>query len=206
MVNMVRAGETGGFLDGALETVAENYEKEVEAPVDDQVGDDVPDHGASVMSLVAVVVMLVFIVPIFKKMFDGMGGELPLPTQFLVSLSVAMAWVLLVAVPAGIVFAVWWRAKKNTEGVRRVVDPFKLRLPVFGPLLKKIAITRFSRNLADMIAAGVPILQALDIVGETVGQLGHRAGREDVAIRCARASRSPARSRRRPSSRPWSCR
>jgi type IV pilus assembly protein PilC len=168
MVNMIRAGETGGFLEGALETIAVNYEKEAKLRSTIKSAMTYPIM-VLLLSLISVVIMLVFIVPIFKEMFDGMGAELPLPTQFLVSLSVAMPWVLLVAVPAGIVFAVWWRAKKNTEGVRRVVDPFKLKLPVFGPLLKKIAITRFSRNLSDMIAAGVPILQALVIVGETSG-------------------------------------
>jgi type IV pilus assembly protein PilC len=84
-------------------------------------------------------------------------------------MSQAMPWILLVGIPLAIGFAVWWRANKNTERVRKFLDPIKLKLPVFGSLMKKIAITRFSRNLSDMIAAGVPILQSLVIVGETSG-------------------------------------
>ncbi|WP_350271653.1 type II secretion system F family protein [Frondihabitans sucicola] len=66
-------------------------------------------------------------------------------------------------------FSIWWRGNKNTDRVRSVVDPLKLRLPVFGPLLTKIAIARFSRNFSNMIGAGVPILTALRIVGEVSG-------------------------------------
>jgi type IV pilus assembly protein PilC len=77
-----------------------------------------------------------------------------------------VAPVLLIAV---IVFSVWWRKNKHSLAVRRVVDPFKLKLPVFGLLLTKLAIARFSRNFATMIGAGVPILHSLKIVGETSG-------------------------------------
>jgi type IV pilus assembly protein PilC len=69
----------------------------------------------------------------------------------------------------GIVGGIWWARNKNTDKVRMRVDPIKLRMPVFGPLMKKIAVARFSRNFANMISAGVPILQALKIVGETSG-------------------------------------
>jgi len=168
MVAMIRAGETGGFLESALDTVATNYEKENKLRQQIKSAMTYPVMVLA-LSAVAVVAMLVFIVPIFKDMFEGMGGELPLPTQFLVWLSQAMVFVVPVGVVVGIVFAIWWRNNKNTERVRKVVDPLKLRIPVFGALLKKIAITRFARNLADMVAAGVPILQALTVVGETSG-------------------------------------
>jgi type IV pilus assembly protein PilC len=168
MVNMIRAGETGGFLEGALETIATNYEKEAKLRSTIKSAMTYPVM-VLLLSLVSIVIMLTFIVPIFKTMFEGMGGELPLPTMLLVYLSASMVYVLPIGAVVGITFAVWWRSNKNTERVRKVVDPFKLKLPVFGGLLKKIAITRFSRNLSDMIAAGVPILQALVIVGETSG-------------------------------------
>jgi type IV pilus assembly protein PilC len=168
MVNMIRAGETGGFLEGALETVATNYEKEAKLRSTVKSAMTYPVM-VLILAVVAVILMLTFIVPVFDKMFADMGGELPLPTQFLVLLSKSMVFVVPILVVGGIAFSVWWNARKNTEGVRRVVDPLKLKLPVFGPLLKKIAITRFSRNLADMVAAGVPILQALTVVGETSG-------------------------------------
>lgn len=168
MVNMMRAGETGGFLDHALESVADNFEKEVKLRSTIKSALTYPVI-VLVMSLISVAVMLIFIVPIFDDMFKGFGKDLPAPTQFLVFLSKSMVWIAPVVIVGGIVFAVWWNRNKHTERVRKFVDPIKLRLPVFGALLKKIAVARFSRNFANMIGAGVPILQALKIVGETSG-------------------------------------
>lgn len=168
MVNMIRAGETGGFLDASLESVAENFEKEVKLRGTIKSALTYPVI-VLVMSLVAVVAMLLFIVPVFENMFKGLGGQLPLPTMILVEMSHQMVWVAPLLVVAAIVGAIWWSRNKNTENVRRRVDPIKLRVPVFGTLLKKIAVARFSRNFANMIGAGVPILQALKIVGETSG-------------------------------------
>lgn len=168
MVNMVRAGETGGFLDSALESIATNFEKEVKLRGTIKSALTYPVI-VLIMSLVSIVGMLLFIVPVFDNMFKSLGGQLPLPTEILVVLSHSMAWlapVLLVLVVGG---AWWWARNKNSEKVRRKVDPIKLKLPVFGPLMKKIAVARFSRNFANMIGAGVPILQAIRIVGETSG-------------------------------------
>ena len=168
MINMVRAGETGGFLDSALESVAVNFEKEAKLR-----GTIVSAMTYPVVvlciSLVAVLVMLIFIVPIFSAMFASLGSQLPLPTQLLVDLSHAMVWLAPILIVVIVGFSFWWRANKNTERVRQALDPVKLKLPVFGLLLKKIAIARFTRNFANMIGAGVPILQALKIVGETSG-------------------------------------
>jgi type IV pilus assembly protein PilC len=168
MINMVRAGETGGFLDSSLEAIATNFEKEVKLRGTIKSALTYPVI-VLIMSLVAVVAMLLFIVPVFENMFKGLGGQLPLPTMILVELSHAMVWVAPVLIVGGIVGAVWWGKNKNTERVRMKVDPIKLKLPVFGALLKKIAVARFSRNFSNMIGAGVPILQALKIVGETSG-------------------------------------
>jgi type IV pilus assembly protein PilC len=168
MINMVRAGETGGFLEGALDSLATNFEKEVKLMGTIKSAMTYPVV-VLVMSLVAVVVMLVFIVPIFSNMFSSLGGKLPLPTQMLVYASHAMVYVGPALAIAIIVFSAWWRTNKNTDKVRSVVDPLKLKLPVFGPLLTKIAIARFSRNFSNMIGAGVPILTALRIVGEVSG-------------------------------------
>lgn len=168
MVNMVRAGETGGFLDSALESVASNFEKEVKLRATIKSALTYPVI-VFAMSIIAVIAMLIFIVPVFENMFKGFGRDLPLPTQILVVLSHAMVWLAPALAILAAIFSIWWNKNKHTERVRRAVDPWKLRLPVFGPLLKKIAIARFSRNLANMIGAGVPILRALQIVGETSG-------------------------------------
>ncbi|WP_083402814.1 type II secretion system F family protein [Curtobacterium sp. MCBA15_008] len=165
MINMIRAGETGGFLDQAMDSIATNFEKEHKLRATIKSAMTYPVV-VLCMSLVAVVIMLVFIVPIFQKMFSSLGGQLPLPTMMLVYASHAMVYVGPVLAVAIVVFWFWWRANKNTDRVRAVIDPVKLRLPVFGQLNRKIVIARFARNLSDMIGAGVPILQALEIAGE----------------------------------------
>lgn len=168
MTNMVRAGETGGFLDKALDSIAENFEKEVKLRSTIKSALTYPVI-VLIMSLVSVVAMLVFIVPVFKSMFESLGGQLPLPTMMLVYLSASMVYVVPILAVLGIAFAIWWPRNKNTERVRKFLDPLKLKLPVFGMLLTKIAVARFARNFSNMIAAGVPILRSLNIVGETSG-------------------------------------
>lgn len=168
MISMIRAGEAGGFLEGALDSIATNFEKEVKLRGKIKSAMTYPVI-VLIMSLVSVVSMLIFIVPVFQKMFTSLGGKLPLPTMILVYLSRAMVWVGPLMLIVFIAFAIWWPKNKNTERVRKVLDPLKLKLPVFGLLLRKIAVARFSRNFSDMIGAGVPILRALQIVGETSG-------------------------------------
>ena len=168
MINMVKAGETGGFLDKALDTVAKNFEKESELrnTIKSAMTYPVVVVGMVVM---AVAGMLIFIVPVFKEMFEGMGGSLPLPTQILVTLSEQMVWLGPILILGAIFGSIWWKRNKHTEAVRKFLDPLKLKMPVFGMLMTKLAVARFSRNFADMIGAGVPILQSLQIVGETSG-------------------------------------
>ncbi|WP_018191991.1 MULTISPECIES: type II secretion system F family protein [Microbacteriaceae] len=168
MINMVRAGEMGGFLDSSLEAIAENFEKEVKLRGTIKSALTYPVI-VLCMSIVSVVAMLLFIVPVFEHMFEGLGGQLPLPTMILVQLSHAMVYIAPVLVVAIVVGSIWWSRNKNAERVRMRVDPIKLRIPIFGSLLRKIAVARFSRNFANMVSAGVPILQALKIVGETSG-------------------------------------
>ncbi|HWM33311.1 MAG TPA: type II secretion system F family protein [Pseudolysinimonas sp.] len=168
MINMIRAGETGGFLEKAMESLAVNYEKEnkLRSAIKSAMAYPVM---VLVMSFVAVILMLLFIVPVFKEMFDGLGSELPGPTLALVVVSENMWWITPILVVALIAGSIWWRLNKNTDAVRRVIDPLKLRAPVFGQLARKIAIARFTRNFANMISGGVPILTALNVVGETSG-------------------------------------
>jgi type IV pilus assembly protein PilC len=180
MINMIRAGETGGFLDQAMDSIATNFEKEHKLRSTIKSAMTYPVV-VLCMSLAAVVIMLIFIVPIFQDMFSSLGGTLPLPTQILVSLSHAMRYV---AIPLAIVVVLawlWWRANKNTERVRAFIDPITLKLPVFGPLQKKIVIARFARNFSNMIGAGVPILQALRIVGEVSNNFVVKRALDNVA-------------------------
>ena len=168
MISLVRGGETGGFLEQALESVAQNYEKEVKlrATIKSALTYPVAVLG---MAVLAVIGMLVFIVPVFENMFAGLGGELPLPTKFLVWLSGLMIWLGPLLLAGAVGFSFWWRANRNTPQVRKVWEPAILKLPVFGSLFRKVAIARFSRNFSTMLASGVPILQALSVVADTSG-------------------------------------
>lgn len=167
-VNLVRAGEAGGFLETSLESVAKNYEKEVELTATIKSALTYPVV-VLVMALLGVVGMILFIVPVFEDLFNDLGGELPLPTQVLVAISQSMVWLGPLVVVVAIGGTVWWRANRHTPKFRSVWEPMLLKMPVFGDLFKKIAIARFTRNFGTMIGAGVPILQALSIVGSTSG-------------------------------------
>ncbi len=170
MINMVKAGEVGGFLDTTLVSIAENFEKEVALRGKIKSAMTYPVV-VFFIAILAVIGMLLFIVPVFAAMFANLGGELPFATQILVSLSN----VLKVGSPfiiIGIIgFTIWWKRNKHKREVREKVDPVKLKLPVFGNLIRKIAVARFTRNFGAMIRSGVPILQALDIVGQASGNV-----------------------------------
>ncbi|MEV6927741.1 type II secretion system F family protein [Dactylosporangium sp. NPDC051485] len=180
MVAMIRAGETGGFLDGALDRIATNFEKD--AALRGKI------KGAltyPVIVLLFTVVMisavLIFIVPIFEKMFQQLGGELPLPTRIIVTASHTLFWlgpVLIVVLVA--VTVAFRRLMAANPAVRLWFDKMKLRLPVFGPLFTKIALSRFSRNLGTLLGVGVPVLQALDVVGGTTGNTVITAAMTDL--------------------------
>ncbi|PZF34407.1 type II secretion system F family protein [Curtobacterium sp. MCPF17_051] len=180
MINMIRAGETGGFLDQAMDSIATNFEKEHKLRSTIKSAMTYPVV-VLCMSLAAVVIMLIFIVPIFQDMFSSLGGQLPLPTQVLVTLSQAMRWLAPVLAVAVIVGWLWFRANKNTDRFRSFRDPIMLRLPVFGGLTRKIVIARFARNFSNMIGAGVPILQALSIVGQVSNNFVVQKALERVA-------------------------
>jgi len=177
---MIRAGETGGFLDQAMDSIATNFEKEHKLRSTIKSAMTYPVV-VLCMSLAAVVIMLIFIVPIFQDMFSSLGGQLPLPTQVLVTLSHAMRWLAPVLAVAVIVGWLWFRANKNTDRFRSFRDPIMLRLPVFGGLTRKIVIARFARNFSNMIGAGVPILQALSIVGQVSNNFAVQKALERVA-------------------------
>ena len=170
MVNMTRAGETGGFLDVAMRQIADNFEAEVKLRSKIKAAMTYPVV-VFFLAILMCIGMLVFVVPVFEGMFEDLGGELPLPTKVLVFLSSAMRF----ALPALIVLTVlgfWlWRKFGKTARVRNIVDPLKLRLPVFGNLFAKIALGRFARNLGTLLSSGVPILRSLEIVSETTGSI-----------------------------------
>jgi type IV pilus assembly protein PilC len=170
MVNMCRAGEVGGFLDSVLLQIATNYEAEVKLRGKVKAAMTYPVVVLCI-ALLAVVGMLLFIVPTFAGLFKTLGGTLPLPTRILVTMSTGLKIAIVPIIVLIFVSLRVWRKVKRKQQVRDVVDPLKLKLPVFGDLIQKIALARFARNLGTMMRSGVPILQSLDIVAETTGNV-----------------------------------
>jgi type IV pilus assembly protein PilC len=166
-VSMCRAGETAGTLDQVLLRLADTMEREVSLR---QKVKSAMTYPIVVFSLVIIILiaMLVFVVPTFKELYSSLGGTLPLPTRILLAVSdTVRSWFLFV-VGGVILFIFLLRRWMNTDRGRRAVDRFKLRVPIFGPLFQKTALSRFSRTLGVLNRSGVPILQSLDIVAETV--------------------------------------
>lgn len=165
MLSIIKVGEAGGFLGSALNSIADNYRREAELQNKIRAAVTYPAI-VLFIAIVGVLAMVTFVVPVFEGMFASIGSSLPLPTQILVTISKNMWWILPAIALVVIAAVVWWRANRHTEQYRRVVDPIKLKLPIFGKLTTKIAVARFSRNLSMMLQAGVPIIQALAIVGQ----------------------------------------
>ncbi len=170
MVNMCRAGEVGGFLDMVLLQIADNYEAEVKLKGKVKAAMTYPVV-VFVIAVLAVIGMLLFIVPVFVGLFAGLDSELPAPTRVLVFLSGLMKYLAPLGAVGLVAFSVTWPKVKSKPQVRNVLDPLKLRVPVFGLLFRKIALARFARNLGTMMKSGVPILQSLDIVSSTTGNV-----------------------------------
>ena len=168
-VNLVTAGEIGGVLDTILNRLSAYLEKA------DQLKRKVKSamvYPATVMvvAIGVLTLLLVKVIPVFEKMFSDFGGELPGPTQAVINLSNWMQAYLpfLTVVIVGIVIG-YIQARRRSPRFRYQTDAIYLKLPVFGPLLKKVAVARFSRTFSTMLSSGVPILDALDICAKTSG-------------------------------------
>jgi type IV pilus assembly protein PilC len=179
-VNLVAAGEIGGILDTILNRLAVYLEKA------DKLARKV--RGAMVypgtvltVAVGVMVLMLVKIIPTFEAMFHDFGGELPGPTQAVVNLSHWMQeWLVWFLLGIALSLAAYFQARRKITSFRRRTDALALKLPVFGPLLRKVAVARFTRTLGTMIASGVPILDGLEIVAKTAGNLVVEEALRDV--------------------------
>jgi len=168
-VNLVAAGEVGGILDTILNRLSIYLEK-ADALKRKVKGAMVYPITILVVAFGVMTLLLVKVIPVFEKMFKDFGGELPGPTQAVLNLSHFMQdWIVLILVAvAGVVIA-FLQARKRSPNFRYNTDAIFLKTPIFGPLLKKVAVARFSRTLGTMISSGVPILDALDICARTAG-------------------------------------
>jgi type IV pilus assembly protein PilC len=166
--NMIAAGEAGGILDTILKRLATYIEKAVKLKSQVQSAMIYP-IAVIVIAALVVGVILWKVIPTFANLFAGLGAELPLPTRIVIALSnglVRFMPFILVGIGAA-VFA--FRSYYGTPGGRRAIDSITLKIPVLGPLMRKIAVARFCRTLSTLLASGVSILEALDITARTAG-------------------------------------
>lgn len=167
-VNLVSAGEVGGILDTILARLAAYIEKAMKLGKQIKSAMVYPSTILAV-AVIVTVVLLLYVIPIFGNMFADFGQALPVPTQIVLALSgytrkyflVFIMFIVLVA------FAIRWYYRQETG--RRNIDRLLLRLPILGDLIRKIAVARFARTLATMVASGVPILEGMDIVAKSAG-------------------------------------
>ena len=166
--NLVTAGEIGGTLDIILNRLAQYMEKSI-ALKKRVKGAMVYPAAILGVSVMVVVVLLIFVIPVFEKMFKGFGSALPAPTQFLIVLSNFMQANIFYIIAAAVGLVFLFRRYYRTTSGRKVVDRLLLKVPVFGDLLLKIATARFTRTLGTLVSSGVPILDGLMITAKASG-------------------------------------
>ena len=169
-VNLVAAGEAGGILDTILNRLAAFMEKVIKLKSKVRSALVYPATIVSVAVLV-IGIMLIYVIPTFEGLFKDFGEALPAPTQIVINIS---RWfknnVLYVLIATVVLIVGLWRVYKTEKG-RRAIDRTLLNLPIFGDLLRKVSIARFTRTLGTMVSSGVPILESLDIVARTAGNV-----------------------------------
>ncbi len=169
-VNLIAAGEIGGILDTILQRLATFIEKAEELKSRIKGALTYPIVVLAI-AFIVIAVILIFVIPVFQDMFASFGSALPVPTQIVVNMSDFLKgnihWVIL----AIIAFVFAFKQYASTKGGRKTIDTWSLKLPVFGDLLKKTAVARFTRTLGTMMSSGVPILDSLEIVAKTAGNV-----------------------------------
>ena len=166
--NLVVAGEEGGILDTILLRLAgyiekaEALKKKVKSAL---------VYPAAIVSVAVIVVgiLMIFVIPVFETMFSSAGQTLPLPTLIVLTMSKLIKKYVVIIIPLCILIFFLLRKYHQTENGKAVIDSLLLKMPVFGPLFKKIAVARFSRTLGTLVSSGVPILDGLTIVSKTSG-------------------------------------
>ena len=167
-VNMIAAGEAGGILDTILRRLAAYMEKA--AKLKSQVkGAMTYPVVTMIIAVIVVAVILVFVIPVFEEMFSEFGGELPGPTKIVVAMSDFVKDRILYIIGGLILFVFAYKKYSSTSKGKITIDATMLKLPVFGMLLRKVAVAKFTRTMGTMLASGVAILEALDIVAKTAG-------------------------------------
>ncbi len=195
---MVQAGETGGVLDPViLQRLAEFMEKAAAAQAEGVVGAMIYPSVVICFSVLIVTGIMIFVVPKFQEIFKDFRTSLPALTEFLMSVSSWVAddfgWAIILGSP--FIFWIFIKLFGKSKFGRRVIDTLKLKLPILGQILSKTSIARFTRTLGTLLSAGVPILDAINITRETVGNVVFEARLQKVhdAIREGESFAGPLR-------------
>lgn len=169
-VNLVAAGEVGGILDTILNRLAAYIEKAMKLKKQIKGAMVYP---TTIMSIAVIVVgvILVFVIPTFAKMFADFGSELPAPTKFVIALSNFIVKYIILIVALIFVTAVGIKKYYATPKGKKVIDRLALKAPIAGPLIRKVSVAKFTRTLGTMISSGVPIMDGLEIVAKTAGNV-----------------------------------
>jgi type IV pilus assembly protein PilC len=170
-VNLVEAGEHAGALETVLEKIA-TYKEKTEALKKKIKKALYYPAAVLAVAVIVTVILLIFVIPQFESLFKGFGADLPAFTQFVVGLSrwmQAKGWLLLIVVVAAVITFTYFY--KRSRPMRQLIDRMSLQIPVIGPILKKAAIARFSRTLATMFGAGVPLVEAMKSVAGATGNI-----------------------------------
>jgi type IV pilus assembly protein PilC len=166
--NLVVAGEEGGILDTILTRLA-NYIEKSEALKKKVKSALIYPATIVGVAVIVVAILMIFVIPVFENLFKSSGQALPLPTLIVVTISKLIKKYVVIFIPAMILLIFLFRKYYQTEKGKVVVDRLLLKIPVFGPLLRKVAVARFSRTLGTLVSSGVPILDGLTIVSRTSG-------------------------------------
>ena len=167
-VNMIAAGEAGGILDVILRRLSTYMEKAAKLKAQVKGAMTYPAITVAV-AIIVVAVIMVFVIPVFQEMFEGLGGQLPVPTLIVVGISEFVRDNILYLIIGAVLIVFAIKKLYATEKGRLMLDSLLLRLPIFGPLVRKVAVAKFTRTMGTMLASGVAILDALDIVAKTAG-------------------------------------
>ena len=167
-VNMIAAGEAGGILDAILRRLAAYMEKAAKLKAQVKGAMTYPIV-TLIIAIVVLGIILVFVIPVFEEMFADFGGELPLPTQIVVTASEIVKSKIIYIIVGIFILGFTLRKFYATEKGQDMADDLVLKIPVFGELLRKVAVAKFTRTMGTMLASGVAILEALDIVAKTAG-------------------------------------
>jgi type IV pilus assembly protein PilC len=167
-VNMIAAGEAGGILDAILRRLAAYMEKAAKLKSKVKGAMTYPIV-TLIIAVLVLAVILIFVIPVFEEMFADFGGELPAATKLVVAMSDMVKSKVIYIVIAIVIFIFAFKKFYSTQKGQDVIDDLTLKFPVFGDLLRKVAVAKFTRTMGTMLASGVAILEALDIVAKTSG-------------------------------------